>query len=471
MMYDRVLAIARRDPGGLAIIDEDVRFTYGELLGRADACAATLAQEAGVGEGEIVATLLPNSADFAVALLAAARLGAILMPIDAALKDREVHGYFDRLAVRAAMTSTAFRDGRPDVVAHCSQTRWFSAESLPGPSNTATPRQTGPFEGVVAALSTSGTSGVPKVAGRTHRGLLAGFEGLNKIIGVKSGDRILGVTPFHHAHGLANAVVLSLLSGSTLVAMRRFLPRRLIEVVATYRVTVIVGSPFIFSAVADSATGPAAFASVRVAISSGEAVPMSTASAFEATAGRRIRELYGSSETGIMTFDGHPVEGVEVAVVDEHGAPVEPGKTGQVLVRSNHLAMGYLGEGGGPLPLRDGFYVTGDLGHVDAHGVLVLDGRLSGRLNIAGIKVDPVEIERVILSLPQVSEVAVTGVTGARGLTVIKAAVVVRRGESLELEAVIAHCRRELAEHKIPRIVELVDAIDVNTLGKRVHSA
>ena len=132
--------------------------------------------------------------------------------------------------------------------------------------------------------------------------------------------------------------------------------------------------------------------------------------------------------------------------------------------------MGYLGEeGGGRFPLRDGFYPTGDLGHLDARGSLVLEGRTSLRLNIAGVKLDPVEIERVIFALPQVAQVAVSSVTGGRGMEMIKASVVLRAGQDLRRETLVEHCRKELAEHKVPRIVELVDSLPENIMGKRVR--
>lgn len=470
MIHERLHAVARSHGDRVAIVDEGATLTYAALLDRADALAATLASDAQVREADIILALLPNTAEFVCLFLAAARLGAVMMPLDPALRDHELRGYLDRIETRAAVTTAAFCDARPNALGGLPIQRRFTIETLVSAGRpTAPPLRTGPFEGVVAAFSTSGSTGTPKIVGRTQRGLLAGFAGLSGAIGVVPEDRVLGVTPFHHPHGLANAMIFSLMSGGTLVLMRRFVPRRLIEVVAGHRVSVVVGSPFIFGTVADCVTNRPAFASVRTAISSGAAVPVPIATAFLEKTGVRIRELYGSTETGIIALDGKPAEGVEIAILDDQGATVAQGATGEILVWSHGMAAGYLdSHGGWRFPLRNGFYPTGDLGHLDEEGRIVLEGRMSLRLNIAGVKVDPVEIERVIQSMPQVAQVAVSSVIGERGMALIKASVVVRQGEALQREAVVGRCRERLAEHKVPRIVEFVDALPENIMGKRV---
>lgn len=468
MIYQRFQAIVRSHANRPAIIDEGVSLTYQELIDRVDALSVTL-RDIGVREAEIVLALLPNSADFVVLFLAVARLGAVLMPIDPALKDREVGQYLERFDVRVTVTPAAFTDERPDALSTLAENRRFTIDALLSAAGETSIRRGGPFAGVLAALSTSGSSGTPKVAGRTHRGLLAGVRALSAAIGVVDGDRVLGVVPFHHAHGLAAAVVFTLMSGGAVVVMRRFHPRRLIDVVSERRVSVFVGSPFIYGTVADCANDRSAFSSVRTAISSGAAVPAPIAARFLEKTGVTIREFYGSTETGGITIDGKPLESVELTIVDDTGAAVELGATGEVLVRSDIMAAGYLGEkDGGRFPLRNGFYPTGDLGHIDVDGTLVLSGRSSLRLNIAGVKVDPVEIERVILAIPQVAQVAVSSVTGDRGMEMIRARVVLRPHQELRREALIDHCRKQLAEHKVPRIIEVVETLTENIMGKRV---
>lgn len=483
MIYERFQTLARHDPDRAAVIEAGAASTYGRLLARADALAEALAATAGVGEADNVVVFLPNSTDFVALFLAVARLGAAVMPIDPALTDREIGGYLQRFEIRAAVMSAAFRRQRSAALAGLADDRRLSIEGLAGGhGQAARPRRAGSFAGGVAAVSTSGSTGSPRVVARTQRGLLAGFSSLNEAVRAVPEDRVLGVVPFRHSHGLANAMLLSLMSGATLVLMDRYLPRRLVEIVAEHRVSVLVGSPFIFGTLAECVEDRSAFATVRAALSSGAAVPPATASAFLEKTGVRIRELYGSSETGVIavadpdevpgTRTARPLRGVEVRVVDDAGGVLAAGATGEILVRSAILAAGYLGEpGDGRLPLRGGFYPTGDLGHFDTRGNIVLEGRISQRLNIAGVKVDPVEIERVILALPQVEQAMVSSVIGERGMEMIKARVVVAAGRQLQREALIAHCRAELAEYKVPRVVELVDSLPENIMGKRVPGA
>ena len=197
MIYERFQAVARAHADQAALIDAGMPLTYGGLLDRVDALAGTLARDVGVREADTVLALLPNTAEFVALFLAVAKLGAVVMPIDPALRDRELGAYLERFDVRAAVTSAALQSQRPGDLTALARDRWLTAEALTRPAGGVTRmHRAGPFEGVLVALSTSGSTGVPKVVGRTHRGLLAGFAGLCGAIGVVPGDRVLGVTPF-----------------------------------------------------------------------------------------------------------------------------------------------------------------------------------------------------------------------------------------------------------------------------------
>jgi acyl-CoA synthetase (AMP-forming)/AMP-acid ligase II len=196
--------------------------------------------------------------------------------------------------------------------------------------------------------------------------------------------------------------------------------------------------------------------------------------------GITIRQLYGLSEAGVIAIEPadtrvsilQPVQGVEVAILTNDGLRSDSGESGEVAVRSKGLMSGYLAE-----PeltqerFQDGFFRTGDLGCLDENGNLHVIGRISRLLNIAGVKVDPVEVERAIEMIESVASCHVDTVPNAAGGDVIRARVVTRPGLNVTRREVIEQCRRQLAEYKIPRAIEFVDESAVSLAGKMPHIA
>jgi long-chain acyl-CoA synthetase len=164
---------------------------------------------------------------------------------------------------------------------------------------------------------------------------------------------------------------------------------------------------------------------------------------------------------------GEPVRGVEVVVLGAQHQRLERGEIGELAVRSASVMSGYFGEPELSCSLfHDGFLRTGDLGFFDSAGNLYLTGRMGRVLNIAGVKVDPVEVERVVELLPNVASCHVDAVPNGRGGEVIRARVVPREGLPVTRPEVIEQCRRQLAEYKFPRIIEFLAATPITIGGK-----
>jgi long-chain acyl-CoA synthetase len=218
--------------------------------------------------------------------------------------------------------------------------------------------------------------------------------------------------------------------------------------------------------------------SLRLCFTAGMAMPRETFEAFGERFGILVRQLYGSTETGMIaanlsddpvtTFEsvGTPVKGVELEIVDDDGDPLPAGEIGEVTVASAAATSGY-----GDLPelnaiaFRDGRFFTGDLGRIDHGGMLSIVGRKKLLIETGGFKVDPIEVEAVINSHPAVSESVVVGVdTEVAGEQRVKA-VAVLAGECDERE-LIAFCRERLANFKVPQAVEFRDEIPKSPLGK-----
>jgi acyl-CoA synthetase (AMP-forming)/AMP-acid ligase II len=218
---------------------------------------------------------------------------------------------------------------------------------------------------------------------------------------------------------------------------------------------------------------------VETAISFGAPMAQDLVRRLEERLGLRVRQLYGTTETGVIAIQspdtpfqpgiaGHPVASVEVHILNERGERLGLGCKGEIAVRGPGVVTGYLNEPDLNRELfRDGFFRTGDLGRLEASGTLILCGRSKTVLNIGGIKVDPAEIEGVLLEMPEVRECVVRGVRDTRQGEVVATTIEVRPGSTLSRQAVVAHCRRRMAEFKIPRRIEFVDAIAVDVTGKK----
>jgi long-chain acyl-CoA synthetase len=191
-----------------------------------------------------------------------------------------------------------------------------------------------------------------------------------------------------------------------------------------------------------------------------------------------IRQAFGSSETGVVAIappNGGPllipVPDTVLRVIDSSARSLARGAQGEIAVNSPVVATGYVGDDDATARFFvDGYFHTGDLGCLDSSGNLKLSGRIRPVINLSGTKVDPVEVENAILTLPGVYAVRVSAERGPQHNQILKAVIAVREGATLNRVELIAHCRRLIAEYKIPRILEFVSALPDDLTGKRSSS-
>jgi long-chain acyl-CoA synthetase len=218
---------------------------------------------------------------------------------------------------------------------------------------------------------------------------------------------------------------------------------------------------------------------LRLCFSAGNALPRSTFDAFDAAFGIAPRQLYGTTETGVVTVNldpdprtsaasvGRPVPGMAVTVLDPFGEPVECGRLGEIAIRGDAMTRGYAGVADhvNAAAFPGGSFITGDRGRVDAAGRLLLTGRRKRLIDVKGDKVDPVEVEDVLAVHPRVGDVVVVGAPGGVPGEELVKAVVVPSGPCGERE-LVRFCRERLADYKAPQIVEFRDHIPRSPLGE-----
>lgn len=415
----------------------------------------------GIGAGDLVLSASGNRTGTIPLVLACWTLGAPVLPIDVGTPLAEVLELAERFHASAVVVPAS-----------------GNGESI-GPALdhelSVLPRDASPqlsYRGAALLKLTSGSTGQPKAVLTTEVQLLADTEHIVSAMGITAADVQLAAIPLSHAYGFGNLVMPLLLQGTPIVLRESFLPHQLSADARQYGARVFHGVPFMYQHYLVHPPAGGWPPTLTLLVSAGARLEAETVRGFHERFGLKIHSFYGTSEAGGIAFDGddeldevptvgRPMPGVTIDLRRDAGVP--PGH-GRIHVRGLAVSPGYVGgtAQGGELG-EDGF-LTGDYGRFLADGRLVLAGRVSSFINVAGRKVQPGEVERVLQGMD--------GVTGARVLAATDAArgeqiaAVVAGPPGLTLAAVRQHCAWRLAAYKIPRIVVFVDRLPVTSRGK-----
>ena len=336
-----------------------------------------------------------------------------------------------------------------------------------------------PREGgdMAALLYSSGTTGKPKGIMLTHDNLRENAMTLVQVWGFSSADRLLHMLPIYHVHGLFVGVSCVLLSGSSMSWHRGFSADAAIA--AMPDCTVMMGVPTYYTRLLGKADfGAECCSNMRLFISGSAPLLPDTFVEFEARSGHTLLERYGMTETGMNTSNplrgerrvgtvGPPLPGVTARVVNDAGEEVEIGDAGNLQVRGANVFSGYwrMPEKTAEDFTSDGFFNTGDKATIDADGYVAIVGRAKDMVITGGLNVYPKEVEGVIDEMTGIAESAVIGVSDPDfGEAVV--AVIVSSEDPPTSSEVIAHCRTQLANFKVPKRVEVVEALPRNAMGK-----
>lgn len=472
-------AAALRHPRRTALVDDEGRLSYLQLAMRTDRVAAAL-RGRGLGSGAPVGVLCRNHRGFVEATISLAKIGARPTYLNTGLAPGQLAAVVGRERLESVVCDREFVDVMTEAAPHVElvvaapedDPTWSFPDlarrrillRLPSPSTASDP-----------VILTSGTTGVPKGARRSAGGaMVPAVAGLLAAMPLRRGDRVLVAAPLFHAWGLGQMTLTAALAG-TLVLRRRFDPRAVLEDAAAHRVDVLAVVPTMLVRMLD-VDGAGSLAEVRVVASSGGPLVGDTATAWMDAHGDRLYNLYGSTEVGQVAIAGPgdlrrapgcagvaPL-GVELRIVDDHGADVDRGAIGRIVVRSGAHFDGY--TGGGSKPMIDGFMDIGDTGYLDRHGLLHVVGRSDDMIVTGGENVYPQPIEDILVRHPEVIEAAVVGVDDADLGQRIVAHVVRRPGSRITASALRAHCRAGLAAHEVPRAIEFCDELPRNATGK-----
>ncbi len=456
---------------------------YAELLAASQGISRLLAKQLR-RPGQRVALLLPNSSAFVAAFFGAARLGAVVAPLGTQYRGQELAYYLKDLEPVALVTQAGYSEqvdrvlsqlDSPPAVIHVEaggRALLVRAGSDAGAALGATDSPP------LVQLYTSGATGEPKRVVRTHVQLSRELDALRAVFDVTQDDRFLGIAPFSHVNGMVRTMMSAMAVGATVYPVAEFNRREVLELITRERITFLGGVPQIYALLGHTPPrGEVDLSSLRIAFSSSAPLLPADNRRFGERYGIAVRQLYGSTETGTISFNGHPqpdscpdsvgtpLGGVSVEIVDEAGAPVPAGAEGELSIRSPFAASGYVGnEAATRASFRDGAYLSGDLGTRDAQGHVRITGRKKLIINRGGFKVNPYEVEEALKEYPGVEDAVVYAAPSPQGDDVVCAIVVPQQAGPAE--ALLAHCRGLIADYKIPARIECRDSLPRSSAGK-----
>ena len=489
----------------LAVVDGDIRLTYAELHDQATSFGAALVAS-GVEPGDRVSIWAPNGGRWIVAVLGLLRAGAVLVPVNTRFKGAEAADILRRSGARVLVTVTDFLDADnlgmlrstgvelPDLqtVVVASGPAPEGADSWDAFVARATDVGRAEVDRRSAALGpddpsdilfTSGTTGVPKGVVMTHGRTLCVATDWVAMTGLGPDDRYLMVNPYFHMFGLKAGILTSVAAGAAMFPLAVFDVDRALARVADEKITVLPGAPTLYQSILDHPDRSRYdLSSLRVAVTGAADIPVQLIR-------RIVDELpfptvvsgYGLTEAGtasatelddapetVATTVGRARPGFEIRIAGDCGADVPTGEMGEIVLRGPSVMLEYLDDPHATAEAisADGWLRTGDLGLLDERGYLRIAGRSKDMFIVGGFNAYPAEIENHLLRHPEVLQAAVIGIPDERLGEVGMAFVVTRSADETIGDEIIAWCRAEIANYKVPRAIVIVDELPLNATGK-----
>ncbi len=481
-----------------AVVLGDLRLTYAQLWAHALQYAAVL-RERGVGPGDKVALLLPNTPHFPLAYFGTLALGAVAVPVHALLKAEEIAYVLEDSGARTLICAApllgegakgAELAGVPVLAVMDGGDAGTSGglERIDTLALSATPIPamvpTGAMDTAVI-LYTSGTTGQPKGAEISHLNVTMNVvASAMHSFDIGPDDVVLGCLPLFHTFGQTCCMNTAFYVGASIVLLPRFDGTQALELMVEHDVTIFMGVPTMYIGLLEAAKTSDLRPRLSSALSGGAALPVPVLERFTEVFGTQVLEGYGLTETSpVATFNqvgseprpgtvGKQIWGVEVEVaraeVDESIELLPTGELGEIVVRGHNVFSGYLNKPEATAAaIVDGWFRTGDLGTKDAEGYVSIVDRKKDMVLRGGYNVYPREVEEVLLRHPAVGQVAVIGLPDPQyGEEVCAVVIPDPAGGELTEAALSEWAKERLAAYKYPRRVFFTDAFPLGPSGK-----
>jgi len=492
-------ALVDLTPGG------ELRLSYEQLGQRINEAARAL-MASGIEPGDRVGIWAPNSWEWVVAALGTHAAGAVVVPVNTRFKGREAAYVLGKAGAKILFTVTDFLgvdyiellskaeeqpdigeivvlrgptpDGGTSFVDFVDRSAMVDEKSLEARSSAVQP------DDLCLVMFTSGTTGMPKGAMLPHGPVLRGFTDWSEIIGLREDDRYLIINPFFHSFGLSAGILACLMTGAANLPHPVFDVPAVMRRVAEENISVLPGPPAIYQTILNHPDlDQFDLSTLRLAATGAAPIPVDLVVAMRETLGfETVVTGYGLTEgTGLATMcrhdddaetiattSGRAMPDIEVRVVDDAGNEVPRGEPGEIWLRGYNVMPGYLDDRGQTAETIDseGWLRTGDIATMDVRGYVKITDRKKDMFIVGGFNTYPAEIESIMGSHPDLAQIAVVGVSDQRLGEVGVAFVIATAGSKPDPDEVIAWCREQMANYKVPRQVHVVDELPLNASNK-----
>ncbi len=465
--------------GKPVFISGDSKHTLESILAETQKVKATLIEN-GINPSSRVGIHLGNTPHFIYALLAVADIGASAILFNNRFKQYELEKYCQETQPEIIITSPA-TTGSIETLA--SEKQMLASAECPNLAffkiQYATADHLQPKDPDEFILQfTSGITGESRIVPRTYEEVRKELAALSATLGVITTDTVICPAPMFHSYGLIPGLLTALTNGATFVLMDGFMPNDFLDLVKLHQPTIFIGVPFMYSLLNRTfLEGQTDLSSLRINLSAGAKLSREIAKEFKERYGLKINQLYGSTESGAITINTYQTSGVSsdavgtalpgktLQIVNEDDQVLPAGTEGFIRMKSSATMQGYIGQPERSQQiLKDGWLYTGDIGKMDNNGNLFITGRKSAFINVAGLKVDPFEVEAAINQHPSITECAVVGIDHPHNGESVKAFIVCE--DQISPTDLRRFCKERLAEYKIPQDIAIIDQLPRNPTGK-----
>ncbi len=508
LIHHFVRCSAERFPGKEALVDGKERLSYLEVARRVAALAHGLRQ-AGANRGDRVGIYLDASVPQVLSIFGISQAGAVFVPINTTLfpeqlshiaKDCGMKGLITTCAKLASLTpvlrdipSLKFVVTVGDGEVTDSNLPTYIFDELCQIVPPAASREQSISRDLAAILYTSGSTGKPKGVMLSHANVMAGATIVSRYLEITDRDRILAVLPFSFDAGL-NQLMTAFQQSGTIVLINFVFAREIVQTLLKERITGLAGVPTLWSLLAqpNSTLQKQPLPDLRYITNTGGAMPQAVLAALQKVLpSTKIYLMYGLTEAFRSTYlppeeldrrptsMGKAIPDTEILVINDQGKLCKPGEVGELVHRGPTVSMGYWGRPEDtakclrPNPLLprevgdcEKVCYSGDLVRMDEDGFLYYVGRRDTMIKSSGFRISPTEVEEGLFSSGKLCGAAVIGIPDDVLGQTIKAFVIPRDGESIDPEALLAHCGEKLPRYMVPKTIEVVDELPKTSSGK-----
>lgn len=464
------------------------QFTYSGFDLAVNRAALMLASH-GIGKGDVVSLLMPNSAEYIIAYFACWKLGALAGPVNSLLKEHETAFVINNSEAKAILVHSEFQERLESIrndLPHLQSVITFDDEA----------RATSEFAAGTTNLSlsyigkdddaiiiyTSGTTGKPKGCLLTHGNVIANARQISEWLSFSDTDRLLTIMPLFHMNAVSVTTMSALYAGGSTVISPKFSASQFWQIISDYQVTsfgsVATMLSILLNTYPDGVPEGLKTEQLRFAMCGSAPVPAEVMKRFEETFNCPVVEGYGLSESTCRSTFNPPDErrrpgscglpiGNEMKVFDDNDQEVAAGKLGEIVLRGENILKGYYkNPEATAIAFRNGWFHTGDVGYRDKDGYFFIVDRKSDMIIRGGENIYPREIDEVLYQHPAIAAAATIGVPDQLYGEEVAAFVVLKEGTKVSEEELISYCEEQLADYKCPKSIRIVKDIPKGPTGK-----